>query len=106
MTIFEARKAYFNAVKKARTDFYDAIVKRVQELGFGNDVLVKRISDGKVGVIDIDIEYDGEVFIKFYPMKKDGTRSNVASGYISRLDEDFVNDYTAIGKAEEGVIDE
>lgn len=86
MTFKEAKEEYNKTVKDARTLLEERAKDYLKELGL--DGLVVRKKDGKIGVIHFGISTLWD--FDFYPITKAGKESKNASGFIWKLEEEFV----------------
>ena len=80
MTFEEMKMKYREARENARESYRNEKIEWLKENGLYNGVIRNR--DQKVGWLDVD--FDGE--IRFYPQKKDGTRSLYSSGYVADIE--------------------
>lgn len=87
MTIREIRKEYDDEYVKLETKYKAKIEQELIKKGlFG---LVKRVRDGKVGRLQVIIEFGGVIRVKFYPLTKSGEESKNASGLVWDVEAEY-----------------
>ena len=65
------------------------------------DKEVKRVRDGKIGVLKIVTSYGYGVEVNFYPITKEGKPSKNANGYTWSIEKDYVPYSTTTEEAKE-----
>ena len=82
-TIREIQFEIGEKVVAVKTEGKKAVCEKLKELNL--DRLVKRKRDGVIGEIKA-WDYND---LRFYPLKKDGLPSAIASGYIWKVEEEY-----------------
>lgn len=90
-TIKDTIRYYDEKLRRAKQEIQDeeceVLRAKLRELDL--DGRVKRIDDGKIGMLKVIVGYDYGVEIKFYPFTKDKSLSKNASGYCWKIEEEF-----------------
>lgn len=81
MNIEEAKVKFRDAIKNATEEFCSDVKAILREHKLDNKVRDKR--DLRIGWLKLATDYYLNYYLNFYPMKKDGTCSLKASGWVN-----------------------
>ena len=83
MTLNDLRNKHLNDKIELDKAYKTAVEERLKELNL--DGLVKRISDGKTGYLELD----DNKRVEFFPLTKSGKRGKLRSGWIRDAETEF-----------------